>query len=105
MKSKEENIPQDLEEKVKNKKDWKYRVWIILVLIFLSLGLYFYSWYQSTQRLRTEAKQVIEKAGKYEEVLNKIQAEESRCENFIIQQEGDFSSFEYCKKFINWVNN
>ncbi len=74
---------------------------ILLILVFI-FGIYLYFWIRSTQKIQVEAKNTIENAIKYNILKEKIEKEKSRCENFISQQEGDFGSFEYCKKFIDW---
>jgi uncharacterized protein YpmS len=93
----------DHEKKINmNKNNWKNKFLIILILILALSIVYVYFQHQFTQKLKSEARQVIERAEMYDIVSEKINSERSRCENFIIQEEGDFGSFEYCRKFINW---
>lgn len=89
----------------KKKGSLKRKVYLILVIIVLGAGIYGYYWFRATQQLRLEAQDVIEKVAKYDTLQAVIQTERDRCEKFITQEEGDFGSFEYCKKFIQWVNN
>jgi len=65
---------------------------------------YGYYWYKETNVLRLNAISVIDKADHLDILENAVNAERARCENFISQQEGDFGSFEYCKKLINWAD-
>jgi uncharacterized protein YpmS len=94
----------DKKEKVKKKKNWKNKVLIFLILIIILFSVYIYFQYKAMQELRSGSQELVEKADKYEIISEKIQLERSRCENFIIREEGDFGSFEYCKKFIDWSN-
>lgn len=94
----------DQEKIIKKKNNWKNKFLIILILIIILIVFYIYFQHRFTQKLRTDARQSIEKANKYDVILEKVQSERSRCENFIVQEEGDFGSFEYCKKFIDWSN-
>ncbi len=90
----------------KRKKSSKFKLILILVLLALVLGAgaYGYFWIRSTQKARTEAQSVIKDAEQYNLLKEKIQSEKSRCENFISQKEGDFGSFEYCQKYIDWAD-
>ncbi len=92
------------DDRVKKKNNWKNKTLIVLVLIIALLSLYIYFQHQSMQRLKVESQELMEKSDKYEVISEKIESERSRCENFIIREEGDFVSFEYCKKFIDWSN-
>jgi|GEM_PF-1362526 len=102
-----ENIP--LQETVpatpKKKGSFKRKIYLILFIVLVGAALYGYYWFRTTQQLRLEAQDAIEKAVKYDTLQTAIQAERNRCEKFISQEEGDFGSFEYCKKFIQWANN
>jgi len=102
-----ENIP--LQQTVlvtpKKKGSLKRKIYLILLIVLIGVALYGYYWFRTTQQLRLEARDVVEKAVKYDTLQTVIQAERDRCEKFISQEEGDFGSFEYCKKFIQWVNN
>jgi uncharacterized protein HemX len=80
----------------------KWKVYLVFLVFVLCAGAYGYWWIQETNSLRDEAQQVIEQAGKYDTLQAKVKNEHTRCENFIAQKEGDFGSFEYCKKFIDW---
>lgn len=99
-----ENLPTGLEEKKPMKKSsFKTKLIIVLAIAAFLLLAYGYYWHSSTQKLRVNARAVLEQAQKYDDLKAKIQAEQSRCENFISQQKGDFGSFEYCQKFIEWA--
>ena len=81
----------------------KWKAYFVLIIIVLGAGAYGYFWYQKTNALRAEAKTALLKAEKLDGLRGAIQAEQDRCKDFIAQKEGDFGSFEYCKKFINWA--
>ena len=89
----------------KKKGSLKRKVYLTLLIVVVGVGIYGYYWFSTTQQLRLEAQAVIEKVAKYDMLQAAIQTERDRCEKFIAQEEGDFGSFEYCKKFIQWVNN
>ena len=80
---------------------------IILMLLILILGFagYGYYWFTGVLSRDQEAKIVLMEAKKYQENKEIIVQEYDRCQEFISQREGDFGSFEYCKKFIQWVND
>lgn len=89
--------------KHKKKGGFKWKAYFVLVIILLGAGLYGYFWYQKTNEIRIEADAVILKAEKFDSINSALQAEQDRCKDFIAQKEGDFGSFEYCKKFIIWA--
>lgn len=89
----------------KPKKDsLKWKVYLVLSVIVFAAGAYGYWWFQNTNALRVEAEAVVGQAQKYETLQSAVNNERTRCENFIAQKEGDFGSFEYCKKFIDWTD-
>jgi flagellar basal body-associated protein FliL len=88
-------------EKVK-KGSMKWKVYLVLFLLLVGIFAYGYFWYEKTNTLRTEAVQVINRAEKFDVLLKAVNDEKARCEQFIAQKEGDFESFEYCKKFLDW---
>jgi predicted negative regulator of RcsB-dependent stress response len=90
---------------VKPKKNIKFRLkGVILILLIAVIG-YGYFWYQDTNTLRQEATSVLESAEKFDVLSKALNEELDRCKTFISEQEGDFGSFEYCKKFIEWANS
>ena len=97
------NLTNNLSSPSKGKKA-KLILFLILFIIIFSLGLYGYFWFRSTQEMRIEAKNIIRDAENFKVLEEQIKTEKSRCENFISQKEGDFGSFEYCQKFIDWTN-
>jgi uncharacterized protein HemX len=85
------------------KNSLKFKAYLVLIALVLGAGIYGYFWYQKTNALRAEAKIVILKAKQFDGLHAAMQAEQDRCKDFIAQKEGDFGSFEYCKKFISWA--
>jgi len=77
----------------------------VLVVLVLAGAGYGYYWVQKTYELRQQAEAGLEQARQYEDLRSGVQAEYSRCQSFISQEQGEFGSFEYCKRFIEWVNN
>jgi len=71
---------------------------------FLCLSSGLNLWYEQTNTLRLEAQNILDRADKFDVLKNTIVTEQDRCEKFIAPKEGDFGSFEYCKKFINWAD-
>ncbi len=96
-----EQIESPVEAKKQEFQKWK--VYLVLVAIVVGAGIYGYSWLQETKQLRAQAIEVVERAQNYDVLLSKVEDEKDRCETFISQKEGDFGSFEYCKKFIDWT--
>lgn len=74
------------------------------ILIFVGFLICFYFWFTNTLALRHQAQKVVNKAENYQVLEDYIDQEYTRCQEFIAQKEGDFGSFEYCKNFIEWVN-
>ncbi len=88
-----------MEEQTKSSKGKWYLILFIIILVGAGYSYYYVT---STAKLRTEAQSVVAKAQSYDALRERIQAETDRCKTFITQSEGDFGSFEYCKKFIEW---
>lgn len=82
----------------------KWRMYLVFALILIAVGVYGYYWYQQTSELRFEAQTVIDRAGKFDILADAVNAERDRCEKFIARKVGDFGSFEYCGKFIDWAD-
>lgn len=102
----ENNQRQDIVNiETKKSGSLKWKVYLLLFFIVLGAVAYGYFWYEKTNALRNEAEQVIEWAQKFDVLQSAIKDERARCEQFIAQKEGDFGIFEYCKKFLNWVEN
>lgn len=94
-----ENIP------IQKKRNWK--LWIIVLsgVIFFGTGLYAYLWIAEMYERDMRAQQIFSQAEQYRALIGAVDREYYRCQEFIIQREGDFGSFEYCKKFIEWTNH
>jgi cbb3-type cytochrome oxidase subunit 3 len=83
-------------------------VLLILVLVFVG---YVYYWYSAVleksehaQVILSENEDMQVRIQNYILLKESIENEYNRCQEFISQREGDFGSFEYCKKFIEWAN-
>lgn len=83
---------------------FKTKVKLVILIILIAAGSYFWYWYTQTIELRKEAEQVVQDAERFTEVEGIINTEFTRCQDFITQSEGEFGSFEYCKRFIDWVD-
>lgn len=82
----------------------KWKIYLILFFLIIGVGIYGYFWYQRNNTLLTKAQSAMERAGQYDALKTMIIDERQRCESFIAQKTGDFGSFEYCQKFIQWTN-
>jgi len=101
------------EKNIEIKKPIKWKKWFIMFLLILILGLtgYIYYWYDNILQLQKQAEisikkssSVIQEANLYKNLKESIQNEYNRCQEFISQKEGDFGSFEYCKRYIEWTS-
>jgi len=97
--------------KPENKKS-KWTAIIVFLIIAFALAGYGYYWFAGVQKTQQEVALVInenlalkEQEQKLKDLRDAINTEKTRCQEFISQSQGDFSSFEYCKKFILWVNS
>ena len=80
------------------------KLYLTIIIILIVASAYGYFWFTKNQKLVNEAQQLVEQSKKYESLNTAIQEELDRCDKFISQKEGDFGSFEYCQKFINWTS-
>lgn len=99
----ENNNQENTQLNPKKRKSVKWKVYFVVAMILVGGGAYGYYWYKQTSAFRSEARAVLDRAEKFDILKNAVNDEWRRCENFISQKEGDFGSFEYCKKFINWT--
>lgn len=83
----------------------KIKLYLILIVLVLVLTLFGYYWLSGIIRENEQAKAVLSDSEKYQMIKKSISDETDRCEKFISQSQGDFGSFEYCKKFIDWTNS
>lgn len=90
------------------------RIKLVIFLLIIILGIAGYGYYrykgvisieQKAQGVLSEIQTLREQNNRYKGISEAITAENNRCQVFITQKEGDFSSFEYCKKFIQWAKN
>jgi hypothetical protein len=99
-----ENMPEEKKWSVKSKL---VMIVLVVALLFASYGYYWYS--DITQRGKEAQvalnENVFLKADLegYAELRGEVLSERNRCQEFISQSVGDFGSFEYCKKFIDWA--
>jgi uncharacterized protein HemX len=104
MEENNNNSPENIQPAQNRKNSIKWKVYFVLIIILIGAGAYGYYWYKQTSQLRNEAQAVIGRAEKFDVLESSVNAERDRCEKFIAQKEGDFGSFEYCKKFIGWAD-
>jgi predicted negative regulator of RcsB-dependent stress response len=76
---------------------------LAIVILFVVVFLVGFFWLQRTNKLLNEAEAIKEQVIQYDILIKSIEEENNRCQEFISQKEGDFGSFEYCKKFVDWV--
>ena len=89
-------------EGMKKKTSIKWKIYLVVILLVIGVGVYGYFWVKNTNDLRTKATAVIKEANQYQVLDTAIRDEQNRCKTLVTQESGDFSSFEYCKKFIDW---
>jgi uncharacterized protein HemX len=96
---------------VQTKKASMKKAALVALVVFLALAGYGYYWYlgivergEQAQAVLSENENLKAQFAKYTMLQESVMAEYNRCQEFISQREGDFGSFEYCKKFIDWVN-
>lgn len=89
----------------KRRTSWRTRIILALLVIIVGAGAYGYFWYQQTLSLRQEAQEVVEEARKFSDLNRNIESEYERCQDFIAKRTGEFGSFEYCRRFIQWVDD
>lgn len=97
---------------IKKPKKWKLYIQLFLLLVIVGAGIYGYFWYTGVVKLQNTAQVNLEKmdilqqnSNKYEQIKKTVQSEYQRCQSFISQSEGDFGSFQYCQKYIQWVTD
>lgn len=107
-----ELIQPDLEVKTGNSGMWSniklFFVTILICLVVFAAG-YIYLWIQNFRNQQAEGRAAISRAEQLEVesqdlslVRVKIQEQVSSCNALIAQGSGDFSQFEYCKRFVEW---
>lgn len=81
----------------------------VLICLLIFVAGYIYLWVQNYRNLQAESKAAQSKSDQLEmdsqdlwTVKIKVQEQVSNCNGLIAQGSGDFSQFEYCKKFIEW---
>lgn len=99
------NTTEQAEPEKKKRFGWKAKLILVLIVVLLAAGAYGYYWVQKTYELRRQVEGQIEMIESYKNLRAGLQAEYSRCQSFISQEQGEFGSFEYCQRFTQWVNN
>jgi len=74
---------------------------LVLLLVLVLVGGFFYI--RNVYARLDMADQAIGDAVAFHATQGSIQAEYTRCQDFIAQRQGDFGDFEYCTAFIEWV--
>jgi len=100
-----QQIQEGVVKQLNNKWSLKTKFYLVVLVIIIGLVGYFYYWYKTNNDLRIKSQEVIEMAEKYESLQSSIVNELNNCKDFITKEKGDFGSFEYCKKFIQWVDS
>lgn len=75
---------------------------LILLAIIIIAVIWVLSWYTKTQKTYRQSQSIVLDYEKWAHVQETIQQEYDRCQQFISQQQGDFGSFQYCEKFLEW---
>jgi len=83
----------------------KKKIVFFLIILLLGLASYGYYWFSGIIKENKNAKTILSESKNYGLIKKSILEEHNRCQAFIAQEEGDFGSFEYCKKFIQWSKN
>jgi flagellar basal body-associated protein FliL len=93
------------------KKSSKGKLALVLLVFVLALVGYGYYWYSGILEKSEQAQIILSEnetlkvdVEQYNLLKESLLNEYDRCQEFISQREGDFGSFEYCKKFIEWIN-
>jgi predicted negative regulator of RcsB-dependent stress response len=93
------------------KGHWKRNFLLLLLIIILGAFGYGYYWYQGVIKIKNQSEAILgeykdlqQKKGKYDQLVEAIFREQTRCKDFISQSAGDFAEFEHCKKFVEWAN-
>lgn len=93
-------------------KSYKTKVIITLLVVLLSAVGYAYYWYSGIMSMRAEAEAALQErdalkaqAESYISLKEAIRTEYDRCQEFITRQEGNFGSFEYCKRYLEWAKS
>lgn len=77
---------------------------MLFLLAVLITGAYGYFKLNGILKTNEEAKALINNQAAYENTLEAVETEYLRCKSFIVQEEGDFASFAYCQKFLEWAD-
>lgn len=85
---------------------------LIFILIFtLLISVFGYNKYTQYQNLKQREKsgsiakaELAKTNSHFEEVKYALEQEKQRCESFVSKEEGNFSEFTYCQKFLEFVS-
>jgi len=82
----------------------KNKILLILVLL-IGISLFVSSFYLRRILLENEEAQLLKgNTEQLAQIQSSITDEYNRCTGFLLQEEGEFAQFEYCKQFISWVD-
>ncbi len=87
------------------KKKTKFKLIATIVLLIIGCGGYGYMWYKNTRKIRTEAVRILDETVHLRLLRETVVGERARCGSYVNLNEGNFSEFEYCKKFIEWADS
>ncbi|PIT89272.1 MAG: hypothetical protein COU27_01195 [Candidatus Levybacteria bacterium CG10_big_fil_rev_8_21_14_0_10_36_7] len=90
-------------DKTKPNGSVKKKFFLILIVILLALAAYGFFWVQRSLKTIKTAEGAIAELQDLRKQNDAMKKEVLRCQEFISQKEGEFGSFEYCKKFIEWA--
>ena len=86
----------------------------VLIIILLGVLVYGgargYSWYEGVESLKQDAYSILEEYNilkiqnrEYEDEREVLAEEQSRSREFVKQEAGNFSEFEYCSRYLDLV--
>ena len=95
--------------KTTRRKKAKKGLILFLVVLVVALGLYGYFWLKGLNERDQRAQDTLGEnvslrvqEAEYKQLLDEMSGEFEDCKEFLLQDSGDFSRFEYCKQFIEW---
>ncbi|NQV90829.1 hypothetical protein HQ487_05515 [Candidatus Uhrbacteria bacterium] len=93
-----------MNQEIEIRKTWKVKL-VLSTLIIATVGiLYIYLLFVGMQKELTTLEQIQDVTIQYTEVVNVLEMEKLRCNDFIVNASGNFAEFEYCKGFLVWYD-